>query len=409
MSWTRLLAAGLFSGAWLLGCGGSDTTSAGGGGTGTGASGGASTGGAGGETTTSTAGGAGGQGGSGGSGGVGGQGGSGGAAGALTLLTLNLHCFQLGGTSYASNGERFAAIVDFAAARGVDVLTVQEACQRPGEDAIGTLAEGLTQATGQPWSSVWNFAHVAWEGTPDQADEGVGLLIRGEGSDPVLGEHAMQSALRRVLVSARLPASLGGTRVMSIHFDVFDAPARAGQAREAAADAIVRADPGFDAIVAGDFNDVEGSPAWSAFPAMGYLPADQGLSATGIDHVMIHRAAPLRPVKVEEVLTGMQAVSDHPGVLVRFEAAAGDPVTATRISTAFDPGPGHFLSVRGSAPPLSWDYGSPMPVVGAGRSLILTEMQGDFDLKLLRDDKDWQQGANVPASAGGQIVVTPVF
>ena len=377
---------------------------------GTGGGGAASTGqgGGGAETTTSSMTGTGGTGGAGGTGGTGGAGGA--SAVPVTLLTLNLHCFQLGGTSYASNTERFAAITAFAVERGVDVMTVQEACQRPGEDAILSLREALSEATGQEWSSVWAFAHVAWEGTPDQADEGVGLLIRGDGWSEVAVDHAVQSALHRVAVSARLPPELGGARVMSIHFDVFDAEARSAQAREAAAAAIADSEPAFDAIVAGDFNDVEGSPAWSAFPAMGYLPANEGLAPTGIDHVMIHRAAPLRPVSAEEVLTGTDAVSDHPGILVRFEPAAGDAVTATRIFTEADPGSGHFLSVRGDTAPLSWDFGVPMRASPPdGHFLVLTEIQGAFQFKLLRDDTVWQQGENETGNAGEDHTVTPAF
>ena len=375
----------------LVACGGGDTSGAGGGQSTSSSTGGGGAQSTGGDSTSSS------------------TGGQGGAPGGLTLLTLNLHCFQLGGTTFATNAERLQAIVDFAAANGVDAMTVQEACQRAGEDAIATLRDGLTAATGQPWSSEWAFAHVAWEGTPDEADEGVGLLIRGESADPVTLEHAVQSALRRVAVSARLPDDLGGLRVMSIHYDVFDAPARAAQAREAAAAALVQSDPGLDAIVAGDFNDVEGSPAWSAFPAMGYLAADEGLSATGIDHVMIHRATPLRPAKVEEVLTGMQAVSDHPGVLVHFAPAAPDAVTITRITTTFDPGPGHHLSVRGDAAPLTWDFGFAMARTPSARSLVLTEIAGPFEFKLLRDDTDWQQGANVQGTPGADTPVTPIF
>jgi len=290
------------------------------------------------------------------------------------------------------------------------VLTVQEACVRPGEDAIEILRSSLSQATGDTWSSVWGLAHLAWEGTPDEANEGVGLLIRGASSSEVILDHAVQSALHRVAVSARLPAKLGGARVMSVHFDVFDAPARSAQAREAASAALADAEPALDAIVAGDFNDIENSPAWSAFPAMGYISADKGLDPTGIDHVMIHRAAPLRPKQVEKVLTGPDAVSDHPGVLVHFEPAAGDAVTVTRIFTSVDPGPGAFLSVRGSATPLSWNSGFPMRRRASNEhALILTELQGSFAFKLLRNDTDWQIGPDEMGNAGSDHFVTPTF
>ena len=395
------------------GCGDASPTDSSTGGTASTSQGGSST------TTSSTTGGSGGQGAQGGTAGSGGQiggtAGSGGAGGGqsavpVTLLTLNLHCFQLGGTTFASNADRFAAIAAFAAANDVDVMTVQEACKRPGEDALEILRKALFDATSQQWSSTWQFAHIAWQGTPDEADEGVGLLVRGALSDELGIDHAVQSALHRVAASARLPPSLGGARVMSIHFDVFDAAARAAQAREASAAALADAEPLLDAIVAGDFNDVEGSPAWSAFPAMGYLSADEGLDLTGIDHVMIHRAAPLRPTSVAIVLTGAAAVSDHPGVLVHFEPATGDAVTITRLLTATDPGAGHFLSVRGDKAPLTWDFGFPMRRRAADdHALILTEMQDTFAFKLLRDDTDWQLGADLQGTAGTDQTVSPTF
>lgn len=367
-----------------------------------------STGGSGGDTTT--AGGAGnGAGGAGGSGAAGGGGSGGAAMVPITLLSLNLHCFKLEGTTFADNAARFAAITSFAAAQGVDAMMVQEACKRPGENAIETLRTGLSAATGDAWSSVWLYAHIAWEGTPDEAEEGVGLLLRGESSSEVGLDHAVQGVLHRAAVSARLPPALGGARVMSVHFDVFDPDARASQAREAAAAALYDAQPAFDAIAGGDFNDVEGSDAWSAFVQMGYLPADQGVDPAGIDHVMIHRAAPLRPTGVEIVLTGQDAVSDHPGVLVHLEPAAGDPVTATRISTPVDPGLGHFLSIRGDMGPLSWNTGIPLRKTVDGGEIVFTELQGMFQFKLLRDDTDWQQGPNENGTAGTNLTVEPVF
>ncbi len=343
------------------------------------------------------------------------SGGSGGAGGSdptapFSLLSLNLHCFRLDGTSFATNTDRFAAIASLAATRDVAVLTVQEACERPGEKAIELLRTALEQATSTTWSSTWTLAHVAWEGTPDQADEGVGLLVRGALSSPAALDHAVQGSLHRVAVSATLPPELGGSRVTSIHFEVFEAAARTMQAREAAAAALVDTDPGFSAIVAGDFNDIEGSQTHAAFPMMGFLAADAGLNAAGIDHVMIHRAAGLRPTSVEEVFLGADAVSDHPGILVRIEAAPGDTVSATRVLAKADPGAGHFLAIRGDAAPLSWDIGFPMrPVAPGEHAFVTTELDADFAFKVLVDDATWQSGANVPGVAGTSQTVTPVF
>jgi endonuclease/exonuclease/phosphatase family metal-dependent hydrolase len=328
----------------------------------------------------------------------------------FTLLSLNLHCFRVDGTVYATNAERFAAIASLAAQRDVAVITLQEACERPGEDAIELLKTALEQTTAATWTSTWALAHVAWEGTPDEADEGVGLLVRGALSDPAELEHAVQGALRRVAVSATLPPELGSPRVTSVHFEVFEPEARTMQAREVAAAALVDTNGAYSVIVAGDFNDVEGSATHASFPSMGYLAADTGLNPSGIDHVMSHRAAKLRPALVEEVFLGAEAVSDHPGILVRFEPATGDMVTATRITAQSDPGADHFLSVRGDTAPLSWDSGFPMRRVKPGEhAFVTTEIEAAFAFKVLLDDTTWQTGPNVEGVAGAAQVVMPVF
>lgn len=328
----------------------------------------------------------------------------------FTLLSLNLHCFRVDGTVYATNAERFAAIASLAAAREVAVLTLQEACERPGEKAIELLRAALEQQTGVPWTSTWALAHVAWEGTPDEADEGVGLLVRGALSDPGALEHAVQGALRRIAVSATLPPALGSPRVTSVHFEVFEPEARTMQAREVAAAGLVDTDSTYAVIIAGDFNDVEGSATHAAFPAMGYLAADAGLDPSGIDHVMSHRAAPLRPTLAEQVFLGAQAVSDHPGLLVRFEPATGDIVTTTRITAESDPGADHFLSLRGDTAPLDWDRGFPMRAVKPGEHVfVTTEIAAPFAFKALLDDTTWQTGPNVEGVAGAAQVVMPVF
>lgn len=336
--------------------------------------------------------------------------GAGEPSGSLTLLSLNLHCLRVDGTAFATNAERFAAIASLAAARDVAVLALQEACERPGEKAIDMLQAALEQQTDASWTSTWAHAHLAWEGTPDEADEGVGLLVRGALSAPAALEHAVQGSLRRVAVSATLPPELGGARVTSVHFEVFEPEARAMQAREIAVAALVDTDLDSPAIVAGDFNDVEGSPTYAAFPATGYLAADAGLDPSGIDHVMIHRAASLRPSLVEEVFLGDEAVSDHPGILVRFDPALGDAVSATRITALSEPGAGHFLSVRGDAAPLSWDLGFPLRRVSQGEYLfVTTELASDFAFKVLLDDAVWQVGPDVAGVAGASQVVTPTF
>ena len=350
--------------------------------------------------------------GTGGTGGTGGMGGTDGGADAkpFSLLSLNLHCFKNDGTVFATNAERFAAIASLAASREVSVIAVQEACKRPGEEAIVALRAALEQSTGAVWSSSWTSAHVAWQGTPDEAEEGVGLLVRGALSDAIVIDHAVQGAFRRVAVSASLPPELAGARVTSVHFEVFGEPTRAAQAREAAVAALVDTDPGFSAIVAGDFNDVEGSNTVSAFPSMGYLDATAGLDPTGIDHVMIHRATPLRPSSVERVFLGAEAVSDHPGILVRLTPAPGDVVSPTRVRALHDPGAGHHLALRGDQAPLSWGVGHAMRRKASGEhALVCTELEGSFAFKTLIDDATWQAGADVAGEAGKDNVTTPTF
>jgi hypothetical protein len=166
----------------------------------------------------------------------------------------------------------------------------------------------------------------------------------------------------------------------------------------------------FGALVAGDFNDIEGSATHGALVAMGFLDAGADLDPGRIDHVFTHRAAPRRAVESRLVFLGADAVSDHPGVLVRFAAAAADPVTITRIEGAADVGAGHWLSVRGSAAPLAWDAGWPLRQTGPSTwRFVATELDGAFAFKLLRDDIDWQLGADVPGTAGQDHVVTPSF
>jgi endonuclease/exonuclease/phosphatase family metal-dependent hydrolase len=339
-----------------------------------------------------------------------GAGGSGGGATGFGVLSLNLHCFKLDGTSFATNDARFASIAALVAGEGVGVLLLQEACERPGEKAVDLLRAAVEKSTGATWAGAWAFAHLAWQGTPDESNEGVAVLTRGALSAPEELEYAVQATLRRVALSATLPGALGSLRVTTVHFDVFDAAARRMQGRETAAAALVGSDPGFGAIVGGDFNDVEGSDAHVAFKAMGFLDASAGLEAGGIDHVLIHRAAPFRPSSAKLVFTGAEAVSDHPGVLVRFEPAKGDAVTTTRIEVAATPGAGHFIAVRGSAAPLSWMIGWPMRQAKPSTwRFATTEQSGSFAFKLLVDDTQWQLGADVAGTAGQDHAVTPMF
>lgn len=328
----------------------------------------------------------------------------------VSLLTLNLHCLRLDGTIYATNADRFKAIASLVAERDVSAIALQEACQRPGENAIEELRAAIESATASAWSSTWTFAHVAWEGTPDQADEGVGLLVKGALTKPTELVLAVQGSLRRVATSATLPTEWSGIRLTSVHFEVFESAARTMQAREVAASALVATDPDFGAIVAGDFNDIEGSTTYEAFPAMGYLAATAGIDPQGIDHVMLHRATKWRSSATEKVFLGADAVSDHPGILVRFEPAPGDAVFATRIDAQANPATNQFLAIRGNLTPLSWDLGFPMVPISAGQyRFVATEISGNFEFKTLLDDLTWQTGANEQGKGGTTQIITPMF
>lgn len=327
-----------------------------------------------------------------------------------SLLSLNLHCLRLDGTVYATNADRFAAIAKLVAERDVSAIAVQEACNRPGEDAINELTAAIEKATMQTWENGWAFAHIAWEGTKDQADEGVGILARGDITNLHHHEHVVQGSLHRVAISTKLPPEWGDMRLTSVHFEVFEESARKMQARDIAAVALVDTDPVFGAMVAGDFNDIEGSATHSAFPSMGFLAANAGLDPAGIDHVMIHRAAPFRPVKSEKVFLGAEAVSDHPGVLVVFEPAQGDSVTTTHVKTQFNPAENQFLSIRGNVAPLTWDVGFPFhDKPGGTRFFVTTELQSNFEFKLLLDDQTWQLGPNQQGLVGMEHTVMPTF
>lgn len=334
----------------------------------------------------------------------------GGPAASLSMLTLNLHCLRVDGTVYANNADRFAAIASLIAKRDVSAIALQEVCQRPGENAMDELRAAVEKSTQTTWSTAWTFAHIGWQGTPDQADEGVGLLVKGMLSNPTDMVLAVQGTLQRVASSATLPAEWSNMRLTSVHFEVVESSARTMQAREVAVAALVDTDPAFNAIIAGDFNDVEGSATHDAFPGLGYIVGDKGLDASGIDHVMVHRAAPLRPIAAEKVFLGAEAVSDHPGILVRFEPAPGDSVIPTRVMAQANPGAGHYLSFRGNLNPLTWDLGFPMRRMNNGDyAFISTEFSGDFECKVLLDDTTWQTGPNVQAKSGTNQLIMPAF
>lgn len=321
-------------------------------------------------------------------------------AATTTILSLNLHCLKNEG--FASTAERFAAIAALANRENVAALAVQEACVARGEDAMKILAAELSRATGASWSRTWKLAHRAWEGTPDEADEGVGLLVRGAMTGEEAITHRVQTALTRVAVSAMI----GDVRVYSVHFDHQNADARTMQARELAVRALVESEPGFAAIVAGDFNARAGNDAHAAFTELGFRDLS---SSGGIDHVVVHRGAGLFGAG-RLVLDGRDGprVSDHPGVLVTVTRGPREPATATRIVARASLASGDWLSLRGGAP-LSWTRGWPAHRTARGFELLLTEIASPFEVKVLRNEQQWMDGPNVSVAPGALVTIDPTF
>ncbi len=325
--------------------------------------------------------------------------------GRLTVLSLNLHCLKQEGTPFATLEERLDAVAAFVVDEGVDALAVQEACVAGGVDALELLRARLEALGGAAWSSAWSFAHVGWEGTPDEAEEGVGLLVRGGALEATEIVYVTPGRLRRVALAARLPE---GPLLVSTHLDYDDELQREDQARQTASWSLAIAGSP-EVIVAGDLNATAGSATHRSLLDFGFVDAGEALDPARIDHVLVHRGASWRAAEARLVLTD-PPVSDHPGVLVRLEATTPEPVTLTRLTARVDVGFGHHLAVRGDPAPLSWERGWWARPAAADRwELVLTELEGPFSFKTLVDDTTWQTGEDVTATAGDEVEVTPTF
>lgn len=346
--------------------------------------------------------------------------------GSLAVLTLNLHCLKTDGTVYATHTARFAAIAAAVATEHVDVVLAQEVCVRPGEDARSLLRGALDTATGATWSSVDAFVHRAWQGTADEADEHVAIFSRGPLTAPHPTEHRVQGSLRRVTLGATTTSPLASAagvalplRLYTVHLDFDAADVRAAQAREVATTAMVEADAqlavdvgggavSLPVLVGGDFNAKLSDPGPQALATFGFTETSGSSTTTRIDHLFAHRSAPLTVTSTQEMFVGAAAVSDHPGVLVRFAPTAPTTVHLTRIVAAGTyPQP---LSARGSQGPLAWDRGWPAIVRAADVAVVTSELAaGPFEYKFLRSDVDWQLGANSAGTGQADNVSTPTF
>lgn len=347
-------------------------------------------------------------------------------SGALTILSLNLHCLKNDGTSFTTNPQRFEAIALAAARERVDAILAQEVCASASEDARALLVAALQKATGASWSSAAALAHQAWQGTADEAAESVAIFSRLPLSSPRETAHRAQGTLRRVTLGATLTTGVTGPSgaplavlVHTVHLDHETATVREGQAREVASLALAEADEpaialtsaggtSLPVVVGGDFNATYAAEAPQALAAFGFVESSGSDGGARIDHVFMHRSAPLAKESSKEVFTGKDAVSDHPGVIVRFVAAAPAPVRLTRIVAR-----GTFaapLAVRGDRAPLSWGRGWPAYTTSAGQALVTSELPASpFAYKFLREDRDWATGGNAAGAGETDNTSTPTF
>jgi len=326
---------------------------------------------------------------------------AGGVEAGFGVLSLNLHCLETDSTRFADNAARFAAIAAEALARGVRVLLLQEVCG----GALSALEAAFETASSGEWHGAYSFAHVAWEGTARETDEGVGILADVPLADSESFVHLAEGSLRRVVVSAVLGGDLPALRVASFHLDHADDAARLVQARELATVGLLHAGSA-DVMLGGDLNDRAGAAPHAALLDAGYRDGGDTLPASRIDHVFVHRGASVRALSAE-LLFEDDPVSDHPGVLVYLDAATAESAPLTTIEVDADVGLGNALFIRGDQAPLSWDEGWPTINAGAGFwRFATTELSGSFEYKVLRNDVDWSAGENFSGTAGATNSVT---
>jgi hypothetical protein len=211
-------------------------------------------------------------------------------------------------------------------------------------------------------------------------------------------------------------------RVHTVHLDHATAVARAEQGREAASAAMVQTDGervaldvgagavALPVLVGGDFNARSGEPAPQALLDFGFVETSGSAKTLRIDHLFAHRSAPFVPTSTKELFEGAAAVSDHPGVLVRFAPQVPKGVRLTRVVAT-----GAFafpLSLRGDRGPLSWERGWPaFPRATSGEpSIVTSELPpGAFAYKFLRRDVDWATGNNAGGIGEADNASAPVF
>lgn len=329
----------------------------------------------------------------------------------LTVLSLNLHCFKLDGTAFSSNDERFAAIAAKAADEGVQAIAAQEACVNDAHGvAMDRLVAALEGATGLDWGQAWTPTHIAWQGTADEAQEGVGLLTAG-GLPQDVAEltYSGQGALLRKTLVGTPPGT--NVRLYTVHLEYDRADARRLQARQTAMDALVRADAGSRALIAGDYNAIASDPALGDVAGAGFVRLTAGADdGSHIDHVFAPAAANFEVLDARMVLNGVDGpwVSDHPGVVLRVRPRAPAVATVTRfVARATAPS----LALRGDTAPLSWELGWPGVQTANGRweTAFHGWTSGTVAYKWLTGDAGWETGDDHTAAVGAMVEVNPSF
>ena len=333
----------------------------------------------------------------------------------VSVMALNLHCLKLDGTPFSGNTARMAAVADAVAAEGIGALALQEVCKNTREDGMALLSAELRRATGTEWTGKWIKVHDAWVGTPDQAEEGIAVLARGATTNPQELVYSAQAGLLRKSLGMTL-SGLHDLRLFTVHLEVSDALARTRQAKETAPFAVTMADPNLDLVVAGDFNDVEGSAVHNAMLAYDFADYSAGQSATRIDHVFVHRGAAWELRSNQLILDGTKypRVTDHPGgVVAKLRKRTAPSVVRTRFLVSQDVGAMNQLYLRGGSTPLSWVAGWKAVNVTPPLEwkLVLTGYAPSvaFEYKWLRNDQDWQLGANEAGVGGRDNPAQPRF
>ena len=310
-----------------------------------------------------------------------------------------------------SNDARFAAIAAKAADEGVQAIAAQEACVNDANGAaMDRLVSALEAATGLDWGSAWTPTHIAWQGTADEAQEGVGLLTAGgDPGDVAELTYSSQGPLLRKTLVGTPPGT--DVRLYTVHLEYDRADARRLQARQTAMDALVRSDQAFRALIAGDYNAIASDAALGDLEGAGFVRLTGGADDNRhIDHVFAPRAANFEVLDARMVLDGADGpwVSDHPGVVLRVRSRDALAATVTRFVAQ---GRSPYLALRGDMAPLSWELGWPAVQTADGRweAAFHGWTSGTVAYKWLTDDAGWETGADHTAAVGETAEVTPSF